>query len=116
MTHSVMRTDLQPLCQHHYAKMSFSKVKIRSPLHDLPSILLYACEEQFCSSRYNMEHGYFAIIIGEEIKRDGAASHKCPHDGFFMYISSFDPERKVRVWKCSAENCTGSRIEQHAAA
>jgi hypothetical protein len=88
----------------------------RSPLHAVTSIPLYACEEQLCWSRYSMEYGYFVIVLGEEIKRNGAASHKCPHDEFFMYISSFDAQTEVRVWKCSAENCSGSRMERYAAA
>ena len=96
--------------------MVFGTFEMRSPLHDSASIPLYACEEQFCSSRYNMDHGYFSTVIGEEIKRDGAPSYRCSYDGFFMYISSFDPQSKVRVWKCSAENCTNRIMERLAAA
>jgi hypothetical protein len=35
-----------------------------------------------CTSCYNMEYGYFTVILGEEIKRDASSAHRCSHDGF----------------------------------
>jgi hypothetical protein len=116
MTRPAMRTDLHPLCQRHHSPMTFGAVKILSLPSHMNPILLYVCEEPACSSRYNIEHGYFSLVLGEEIRRDAAASHRCTHDGFYMYISEYDPQKRVRTWRCAAEGCTGSRTEQHAAA
>jgi len=116
VTRPVMRTDLQPLCQRHYAPMFFGHVTLLSSPNDLKAMYLYSCRESRCTSCYNMECGYFTVILGEEIKRDATSAHRCSHDGFFMHISSFDAQTKVRVWKCSAENCSGSRMERYAAA
>ena len=61
-----MRKDLAPICPRDGALMSLGTVKNLSPLGDLNTILLYACN---CGLCYNMEHGYFEAPVEDHIRQ-----------------------------------------------
>jgi hypothetical protein len=102
-----MRKDLAPICPRDGERMSLGTVKNRSPLGDLNTILLYACN---CGLCYNMEHGYFEAPIGDHIRPDEDVRVRCRHDGLRMFLSEWNAASPIRVWGCSALGCEGEAL------
>ena len=77
--------------------------------HDtnMSPVLAYVCTEPGCDHHFKQSQGYFTTSPGEKIVRDQVYVQKCPKDGLFMFIDSFDATGSKRQWKCAKMGCVG---------
>jgi hypothetical protein len=97
-THNI-RSAILPLCTAHKAGM------IEDP--SLPNVPpTYSCHESGCTLNWDPKLGYFKTTTVAQTFQFGIEGRRCPtHDRFFMYLASWNADKKKRHWKCCIDEC-----------
>jgi hypothetical protein len=89
-----MREGIKPLCCIHHSVMTATNEEATN----------YACHEPGCGMWWGPVREY-ERYMGDSSEQLLELVH-CPRLGHgHMFVSGYDPETRVEVWRCSIENC-----------
>lgn len=102
-----MPLDIRPLCLYHDLSMIPTQ-ETRHPRRFLEETYdCFSCSVPGCNQRYDMEHGYYAIIKGK--RESGANKPPCPDCSNRLYLVTRGALNEATVWRCANETCQSNR-------
>ena len=106
-----MRTDILPLCDHHYRAMEPSS----APFSADYSIEFFRCTDKFCRRCFSERLGYVTPKWGEP-PQVSPNQPRCDYHNRPMFISSLDRQRNLVRYACPEPGCSESGSETIAKA
>jgi hypothetical protein len=95
-----MRSDILPLCDHHFRAMEF----FIAPFNADYSVEFFRCPENYCGRCFSERLGY-VLPKRDEAPVVDPAQPRCQKHGSRMFICSLDRQRNTVSYACPEPSC-----------